>query len=126
MTSVADTLDALRRDLPGCTLVAYGDLDAGLVLASSAADRPPREVLDALCLAADTCLGGKAAQAAARVLGLARLTEATALQGGRMSLFLRGEGDGGDALFCLFDGPSDPERARHRARETLARLERMA
>ena len=122
--TVTETLDTLRRDLPGCTLVAYGDLDARLVLASSAATRHPREVLDALCLAADTCLSGPGARIAAQALGVPRLTRATALRQGRLSLFLRAEGDGGDALFCVFDAPTDAGAATARAQETLRDLAR--
>lgn len=120
--TVTETLDLLRRDLPGCTLVAYGDLDARLVLASSAAVHHPREVLDALCLAADTCLGGPGARVAAQALGLPRRTRATVLRDGRLSLFLRTEDEGSDALFCVFDGPTDAGASAMRAEKTLRDL----
>ncbi len=123
--TVTETLETLRRNLPGCTLVAYGDLDARLVLASASATRHPREVLDALCLAADTCLCGPGARIAARALGLPRLTRTTAMRDGHLSLFLRAD-DGGDALFCVFDAPTDAELAATRARATLRDLARLS
>lgn len=123
--NVTEALQTLRRDLPGCALVAYGDLDARLVLASASDTRHPREVLDALCLAADTCLCGPGARIAAQALGLPRLTRATAMREGRLSLFLRAD-DGGDALFCVFDAPTDAGAAAARAQATLRDLARLS
>ncbi len=42
-------LDALRADLPGCCLVAYGDAKAQLVLRSSSDSAWPQEKLDDMC-----------------------------------------------------------------------------
>ena len=57
-------------------------------------------------------------------LGLPRLTRATALRNGRLSLFLRADGDGGDALFSVFDAPTDAGAAAARVQETLRDLAR--
>jgi len=50
MTNTLQTqIDDLRASHPGCSLVAFADVEAGLVLLSSAAHVARREVLDSLC-----------------------------------------------------------------------------
>ena len=46
---IQEDLDSLRKDVPGCEVVAYADIDAGLVLVASSDSSPRRELLDELC-----------------------------------------------------------------------------
>ncbi len=46
---VQDELDDLRAGFPGCSLVAFADLGAQIVLVSSSAETARRDTLDSLC-----------------------------------------------------------------------------
>jgi hypothetical protein len=122
--SVADELDRLRASLPGCALVAFGDLGARIVLCASDAEKRPQEKLDALCLAADTCLNGDTGggDALAGLLGDGGLRQAVALRPGGVTVFLRSSTDANDALFCAFTDQTDVPTVLTRADETLNRI----
>ncbi len=53
--TIADCLDALRSDIPGCQVAAFGDIAAHLILKASHDASVPREVLDRLCAEAADC-----------------------------------------------------------------------
>lgn len=53
--TVADCLDALRSDIPGCQVAAFGDVAAHLILKASHDTSVPRERLDGLCAEAARC-----------------------------------------------------------------------
>lgn len=50
-------LDELQADTPGCSLTAFGDLSAKLVLRSCETSKVKREHLDQLCNAAESSFG---------------------------------------------------------------------
>jgi len=51
--NLAARLETMRQGVPGCTLVAFGDLGTRLVLRCSAEFSPPQEFLDELCTQAE-------------------------------------------------------------------------
>ena len=53
--TVADCLEALRSDIPGCQVAAFGDVAARLILKASHDATVPREKLDGLCAEAARC-----------------------------------------------------------------------
>lgn len=117
--SVVDELDKLRATLPGCTLVAFGDLGARIVLCASAAEKRPQEELDALCSAASTSLDGIAL---APMLGGSALSQAVAVGPGEIRVFLRSHLDPCDALFCCFTDQTDIREMVATGRATLHKI----
>lgn len=124
--SVADELDKLRATLPGCTLVAFGDLDARIVLCASTSDKRPQEDLDALCHAASGALDGGFAGPVASALGGTHLTEAFAVKPGEIQVFLRSEIEAADALFCSCADQTDIRHMIDSGRKTLSRIAQLA
>ena len=123
--SVPDELDKLRATLPGCTLVAFGDLSARIVLCASAEERRPQEELDALCLTASQSLNGPKAGQLADALGGTTLTEAVTIKKGEIRVYLRSEYDPSDALFCTFTDETDVREMVSAGRRTLSRISRL-
>lgn len=102
---MTETLDALRSDLPGCSLVAFTDLGSRLVLCTSTGSKPAQEDLDRLSEMAQTVLDGPVAEGAAPVLiaggsdgqaGVAML-----VSGQEAKVFLRAPGEAAEALICV-------------------------
>ncbi len=120
--SVLDELDKLRATLPGCTLVAFGDLGARIVLCASASERRPQEELDALCMAANTSLNGTFSAPLARTLGGEQLSQSVAISAGEIRLFLRSHLDPSDALFCAFADQTDIREMVAAGRRTLHKI----
>ncbi|MFY9211804.1 MAG: hypothetical protein WAO69_11805 [Aestuariivita sp.] len=124
--SVADELDKLRATLPGCTLVAYGDLGTRIVLCASAAQKRPQEELDALCMAASASLNGSHSEPVASFLGGARLSEVVSIGPGEIQVFLRSDLDACDALFCTFADQTDIRDMVTAGRSTLHRISQLS
>lgn len=120
--TIAARLDGLRRDFPGCKLAAFADLGAGMVLAASAAPRPPQERLDQLCGAAVELLAG---DSAARVASICQEPaagwplHAIAIDGQDICLYLRSEHEPTDALCCVVDPAEELEAFLPAARRNL-------
>lgn len=55
--AVSDILDDLREQFPACKLIAFADLSADMVLATSAATTMPQERWDLLCAMARDGMG---------------------------------------------------------------------
>ncbi|WP_050928999.1 hypothetical protein [Aestuariivita boseongensis] len=120
--SVIDELDKLRATLPGCTLVAFGDLGARIVLCASASEKRPQEELDALCKAASLSLDGPASGQIAPALGGGKLAQVVAVGSGEIKVFLRSHLDDCDALFCTFTDQTDIREMVAAGRSTLHRI----
>ena len=120
--SVVDELDKLRATLPGCTLVAFGDLGARIVLCASAEEKRPQEDLDALCMAASMSLNGTFSTSVSDVLEGPKLNQVVAIGPGEIQLFLRSELDDCDALFCNFADQTDIREMVAEGRATLHRI----
>lgn len=123
--SVMDNLDALRRALPGCSLVVLGDLSAELVLCASHAGQVPQERLDQLCLSASALLCGDLARRSALLIGAAdhgRPDVAAVLTGLETQVFVRSQVDESDLLCCVCARYVDITEAADLARSTLAEI----
>ncbi len=124
--SVTDALDAMRSDIPGCSLVAFVDLKSKLVLSTSAAGQPGQEVLDALSGAAQLTLDGIVAEGAANVWAEsdpdAKADTAMLLSEAEARVFLRSPGAAAEALVCVTAPSSDLEQVVARGRNALAQI----
>lgn len=121
--SVMDNLDALRRALPDCSMVALGDLSARLILCASHPGQVPQERLDRLCAAAAALLDGPGADGAATLLGAPADTGAdlaVAMTGLECKLFVRSTVDRADVLCCVCAPNVDITEVADLARSTLA------
>ena len=125
--SVTEALDAMRSELPGCSLVAFADLKSRLVLSTSAAGSPGQEELDVLSGAAQLALNGAVADSAAPVwAGVdAEAPAATAmlLTGTEARVFLRAPGQAPEALICVCAPDIDLARVVDTGRATLSRIQ---
>lgn len=123
--SISEQLDGLRAAIPGCSLVAFGDLDARLVLRSSS-DRPrPQERLDELCAQAASVLSDAAGDMMLTQLfgksGHAP-TDAMVLTQSETRIFVRSEGPQADVLCCVCDTTDAARQATAAARSTLQKI----
>lgn len=120
---VTETLDAMRSDLPGCSLVAFTDLGSKLVLCSSAAFKPAQEELDRLSEIAQTVLDGAVAEGASMALasddGDARAGVAMLVSGNEARVFLRAPGKAAEALVCVCAPDTDLRKVVDCGRATL-------
>lgn len=118
--SVTDELDSLRQAVEGCQLVAYADIDAGLVLVSSSATRASREVLDSLCAEAAGVFA--AADMGDEADGLTTADIGLSLSGDSTRLFLRDVNEGSDAICIVCDPQTDVDLLLTRARTSLPHI----
>lgn len=102
--TVADCLDALRADIPGCQVAAFGDVAARLILKASHDPAVAREKLDGLCAEAARCFatveGIGAAQAATQ--------DGLVLTAQDMRVYVRAQGRA-DFICLLCPLESDPD-----------------
>ncbi len=109
--TVSEALDAMRSDLPGCSLVAYADLSSLLVLSTSSVVKPMQEQLDALSQAAQIALDGTLADGAASVWDDEAAGEpaqtALLLTESEARVILRAGGTSAEALVCVCTPDSD-------------------
>lgn len=122
--SLVDKLDALRAAAPGCSLAAFGDLHARLVLRSSALRPWPQERLDELCAQAARCFAAADDPAVTShfASGSGRLDEAILLDPTDIRLFLRSPQDEADLICVVVDSVEDFDRVAGPARETVQSL----
>ncbi|MCA0869800.1 hypothetical protein LCL97_03085 [Seohaeicola saemankumensis] len=123
--SISAHLDGLRSAVPGCSLVAFGDLDARLVLRASS-DRPrPQEQLDELCMQAASLLSNTAGETVMqRVFGETGEIpiEAVVLTPDDVRVYVRSAAEQSDVLCCLCDSAMDAEGAIAAARRVLNKI----
>lgn len=108
--SVAIELDALRKAVPGCSLVIFGDLFSQITLCVSSSKKYRQEQLDSFCASASNLLDGEVANSVARVLGVpsgTSLSQAVVIQSNEMQVFLRSPFEDADVLCCV--GPMGME-----------------
>lgn len=122
--SIVDKLDALRAAAPGCSLAAFGDLHARLVLRSSASRHWPQERLDELCAQAARCFSAADDPALTHhfVPEKGRLDEAILLDPTDIRLFLRSPQDEADLICVVVNSVEDFERVAGPARQTVQDL----
>ena len=123
--SVSDALDALRSEIPGCSLVAFADLSSKIVLTASSASKPAREELDALSVAAHLTLDGAVGEGAAPVWANqsdALPETAMLLSASEARVFMRPPGENPEAIICVCAPDCDLEAVVDCARTTLKRI----
>lgn len=120
---VTDKLDALRSELPGCSLVAFTDLGSRVVLCSSAAVKPVQEELDHLSELAQIALDGALGEGAVPVLeggdGDRRAGVAMLVSEQDAKVFLRAPGEVAEALICVCAPDADLRKVVDCGRSTL-------
>lgn len=122
MVSVAERLDTLRAEIPGCSLVAFGDMRANVILRSSQDRAVPREQLDELCRVATNHFTGPKAQAVSKHLTQGAdgdLEVAIVLTVDDTRIFVTTPGHDADMLCCVCDGQVDAGQAVESARAGL-------
>lgn len=87
---VSDTLDGLRAQFPACKLIAFADLSADMVLATSATSTLGQEHWDGLCAMARDVLRGPANAPILSCLGSAQssLARAALISSQECNLFM--------------------------------------
>lgn len=123
--TVAGKLEDLRAALPGCSLVAFGDLSSRLTLCVSASEKRPQEQLDALCVTAGRFLDGPMARRSTALLGGGKhivLNEVAVLTTSDLQLYLRSENDDADVLCCVCSNTTNIQKAAKQARSTLLEI----
>lgn len=120
---VTEKLDAMRSEIPGCSLIAFTDLGSKLVLCSSSAGKPAQEELDRLSELAHVMLDGSVAEGAAPVLdqgeGDTRAGTAMLLSGNEAKVFMRAPGEAAEALVCVCAPEADLRKVVDCGRSTL-------
>lgn len=124
--SIADAMDALRSDVPGCSMVVYADLSSRLVLGTSTTGTAGQEELDALAKAAQLALNGAVAESASAVWeernpGAAAET-AMLLTGAEARVFLRSPGESPETLICVCAPDTDLNLVVDCGRDALDRI----
>lgn len=103
--SIVKAMDALRSDVPGCSMVVYVDLTSRLVLGASAPGNPGQEELDGLAKAAQLALTGVIAESASAVWEAtqpkAPAETAMLLTGSEVRVFQKSPGAAAEALICV-------------------------
>lgn len=114
--SVQDDLEELRTAFDGCSLLAFADLGAQIVLVSSSAETARRDALDGLC---------RTAVALFHIAGKAEESDTdTALNcaGGNVEVYLRDPERREDALCALCSVETDIDGFLRAARKMLTSL----
>ncbi len=119
--TVSEQLDALRADIPGCVLAAFGDVAAQLVLRSSADSPWSQEKLDDLCRTgarqfalSDALTGFRAAPEGMR--------EAIVATRRDVRVFVAAPAPAGDILCCVCRSSAQTGQVVHKARTALSEL----
>lgn len=114
----SDRIHALRAEIPGCRLVAFGDVRTRLVLKASHDVDVRREVLDQLCEEAASCFeligttGGNTADQ----------NQAMVLTPEDMRIYVNGADTTSDFLCLVCDLQSDPDMITTIGQQALHKL----
>jgi len=119
--SVSEILDGLRKNLPGCSVVALGDLSSQIVLCVSVQEQQPQEFLDQLCLSATALFGDRFAGPTGEALGR-EPDEAIIMTADQTQVFIRSPNGDSDVLCCVFPKNVDITQVSGRVRTTFAEL----
>lgn len=123
--NVAEELDAMRSEVPGCALIAFTDLASQLVLCTSAVTNPVQEEMNALSQAALVALDGAFAEGAAPAWGGGAEDPAQVamlLTGEEARVFLRSPGNSNEALICVCSPDAALDDVVERGRAALDRI----
>lgn len=120
--TIAEQIENLRTSLPGCSLVAFGDAKAQLILRSSQRQAIHREQLDQLCEEAADCFTLMAI--ATEYCGLsdgssAKKHDAIVMTNSDAKIFVKTNQNEADFLCLVCDLPFDPDAVTASALNTL-------
>ncbi len=123
--TIAEQIDSLRMSLPGCSLVAFGDVTTQLVLRSSQTRPIRREHLDQLCAEAGDCFSViEAARTASQETqaGPESHVEAVVLAGSEGRIFVKSGRNESDFLCLVCERPFRATAIIASASETLDKI----
>lgn len=117
--NILDRLSDMRRNTPGCVLIALSDLSSGIVLCSSSVVRQPQERLDAIAKTAVNLLddGMPAPLAMAE-----SVSEVVAMNPSNTQIFIRSPMEAHEALCCVCEVSADVDGIMQNARTLLCDL----
>jgi hypothetical protein len=123
--TIAEQIDSLRLSLPGCSLVAFGDVTTQLVLRSSQSQAIHREHLDQLCDEAGGCFSlidtANIALSAYEDMQEAP-KEAVVVTRSQAKVFVKSGRNDADFLCLICSLPFEPTSAVAAARSTLDKI----
>jgi hypothetical protein len=126
--NVTQELESLRKAVPGCSLVIFGDLFSQITLCVSSSGKLKQEQLDAYCVSAGNLLDGRVADSVARVLGVPdsnALSQAVVLNPGEVQVFLRSPFEDSDVLCCIGSMQCDVKVISSLAGRTFEQIARL-
>lgn len=96
-------LDQIRAEHSACSILAYADIGAGMILAKSADDVLAQERWDGLCLTAKELLAGAPGVEGAKALDATAddITYAIVIEAAEVGLFVRSNLNPDDACCCV-------------------------
>ena len=117
--TLADKLEALRQDVPGCTLASFGDIASGLALRTSASRPHKQDYLEQILhqAARTFALSDASGQDDDRVL-VATPDE--------VRIFVRCSNGSSDIVCCVCDDATALDHAARSARKILSDMSRAA
>lgn len=123
--SIEHVLEAGRKSVEGCSVAAFGDTAARLILRASHSDGVRREYLDALCDQAASCfdlLDTSWDSSMGTPDGHAVLNEAAILTKGETIVFVRADRSRSEFLCFVFENPEDAPDMFAAARQTIQKI----
>ncbi|MCZ0811702.1 MAG: hypothetical protein ACQEVT_00415 [Pseudomonadota bacterium] len=117
--SLSARLDAMRSDIPGCSLVSFGDLQTALALRTSSAAHCPREQLDEIFAQAVASFAAADRLAQDMAGAEARAEDTLVMTPCDLRVFVRSQSNGEDVICALGDSPEAVPAMIASARELL-------
>ena len=117
--SLSDRLDELRRDVPGCALVSFGDISTGLALRTSASRQHKQDYLEEVM------------QQAARNFALSDTMSkdndmVVVATPDEVRIFVRSSAGNSDVLCCVCDSVAELDHVARAAQRILTDMSRAA
>ncbi len=117
--TLSDRLDTLRREVPGCTLVSFGDIATGLALRTSASKQHKQDYLEEILnqAARNFALSDSAMQGSDRVV-VATPDE--------VRIFVRSSEGNTDVVCCVCQSAMEVGHVTRSAQKILSEMSRAA
>ena len=117
--TLSDRLDDLRREVPGCTLVSFGDISTGLALRTSASKQHKQDYLEEILeqAARNFALSDSMAP------GHDRVVVATPDE---VRIFVRSSAGNTDVVCCVCDNAAEVGHIARSAQKILSEMSRAA
>ena len=98
---VASSLDRLRAEANGCSIVAFADLATSMVLSVSSSGRHAQEELDALTQTAVAVLSGGVSESVQAILSNSEPTTAVSMTPVDAKIYVRSNASPNEVLICV-------------------------